>query len=367
MILYYRHKTTRQYGMIVQIYTSKNAETHAEVELCEFQESGDIIVTAATYTKDRAHPKGEQISEADFLQVWERWLKLWPALAGQKLCPCGCGKTVTPGRSIYFDPKSCKVRASRLKARTAQISNPEVADVAPQLGSNQLVAPKHPQDPEVKPPSLTEVQRAENAEVDEEIKRRLLVRDRMRWEEKVLAVLKDQGRKTELVNIRINVKGGIDHPNEVRNAVSRLVKRGLVLKEMGFNEHLYYLPKTGKDQGKMEEKLGKDDGQMRKNGNPEVAPSRISKAVIDRGRSLTSQVLELLKAPIEPMLVAKAIYGDSQKEKWNSVRSTINILYLKGSIGRRRKDGTAMTYEYAVRAYWETQGITVDYHQYPSK
>lgn len=77
----------------------------------------------------------------------------------------------------------------------------------------------------------------------------------------------------------------------------------------------------------------------------------------ERGISLTAKVLELFDShgELEPIEVAKGT--GVNPEKYNSVRSTINILYLKNTLARRKKDGKSNTYSYARPDWYKGQGI----------
>ena len=61
------------------------------------------------------------------------------------------------------------------------------------------------------------------------------------------------------------------------------------------------------------------------------------------------------KGELEPIDVATGTGVD--KDKFNSVPSTMNILFLKGTLGRRKKDGKSNTYSYAFPEWYKGKGI----------
>jgi hypothetical protein len=68
-------------------------------------------------------------------------------------------------------------------------------------------------------------------------------------------------------------------------------------------------------------------------------------------------VLELFrqKGELEPIEVA--VGTGVGKDKFNSVRSTINLKFLDGTLGRRKKDGKSNTYSYAFPDWYKAKGI----------
>lgn len=81
-------------------------------------------------------------------------------------------------------------------------------------------------------------------------------------------------------------------------------------------------------------------------------------SLIDQVRALFSEDGEFQAAGIISRLGVN-------KDKWNSVRGTINLLYRRGHLGRRPVPGKGNAFSYARPAYYN--GLNIDYKTHESE